>query len=42
MLGSWKKYIYQDARPCRLVTSALRIAAGCGTDSADTDKRSAS
>src|SRR5271167_2521799 len=34
--GSWKKYMYHDARPWRLVTNDLRNAAGCGTDTGDT------
>ena len=34
MRGSWKKYMYHDARACRLVANDLRNAAGCGTDNA--------
>ena len=32
--GSWKKSMYQDASACRLVATAFRNAAGCGTDNA--------
>src|ERR1700722_19450509 len=34
--GNWKRYMYQDARPCRLFRNDLRNAAGCGTDIGDT------
>lgn len=30
--GNWKKNMYQDGRPCRLVTTAFWKPAGCGTD----------
>jgi hypothetical protein len=30
--GNWKKRMYQEASPCRLVTRALKNAPGCGTD----------
>ena len=35
MRGSWKTYTYQDAKACRLDTSALRPPMGCGVDNAD-------
>src|SRR5690348_12196093 len=35
--GSWNAYMYQDEANCRLVASAFRNAAGCGTDTGFTD-----
>ena len=37
--GSWKNWMYQDAKNCRGVASAFRNAAGCGTDPRDSGTR---